>query len=380
VLPEIDEHRKYLNDQSRVAAYAHAIAESVRRGDVVVDLGSGTGILGLLACRAGAKRVYSIEQTGMIEVARAICASNGFDDRVTFLNGHSRGVELPEKADVVVSDQVGYFGFDADAIEILADARERFLKPGGVLIPARIELCVAPVERPDMAARLAFWEKPTEGFDLSAARAWAVNTSYVPVFSPDQLLTAPVTPLSIDVLAAVSPTVSFDISEVVGRPGILHGIAGWCRAQLSPSVRISNSTGTEYSVDRWNVFFPIDRSVEVRAGDQIRIAMQILLREMLVSWTVEVTDSARKSTKGRFAQSMFRGMLVSREALERTRPDFHPTRSPHGRARLAVLTLCDGKRPLDEIVESVYRQHSGLFPSTAEAKVFVTSVIAQSVQ
>jgi SAM-dependent methyltransferase len=130
VLPEIDEHRKYLNDQSRVAAYAHAIAESVRRGDVVVDLGSGTGILGLLACRAGAKRVYSIEQTGMIEVARAICASNGFDDRVTFLNGHSRGVELPEKADVVVSDQVGYFGFDADAIEILADARERFLKPG----------------------------------------------------------------------------------------------------------------------------------------------------------------------------------------------------------------------------------------------------------
>jgi SAM-dependent methyltransferase len=386
LIPEIDEHRKYLVDGGRVTAYARAIAECVRSGDVVVDLGSGTGILGLLACRAGARRVYSIEQTGMIEVARAICKANGFDDRVSFLNRHSLHVDLPEKADVIVTDQVGYFGFDAGAVEVLADARERFLKPGGTIIPSRIDLSVAPVERADLAARVAFWDRPTEGFDLSAARPWAVNTCYVPVFSAEQVLAAPITPLQIDVSVAVPATLRFDASFVAARAGILHGVGGWCVAQLSPSVRLSNFSGAaEFSVNRWNVFFPIDRPVDVAPGDQIRIAMQILPTDMLVSWTVEVMDGARnppagRSTKARFAHSTFQGMLVSREALQRTRPDFVPTLTPLGRARLAVFTLCDGRKAVQDIVDDLYRQSPGLFGSAAEAKLFVTDVIARSVQ
>src|SRR5919112_4705572 len=65
----VDEHREYLSDSTRLTVFRRAIRECVPPGAVVADIGSGTGILGLLACEAGAARVYSIEATGMIEIA-----------------------------------------------------------------------------------------------------------------------------------------------------------------------------------------------------------------------------------------------------------------------------------------------------------------------
>ena len=83
----LDEHRQYLSDSVRVAALSAAIHRVVKPGDIVVDLGAGTGILGLVACRAGASRVYAIEEGGMIEVAREIARANG-----------CRGVRRPRSA------------------------------------------------------------------------------------------------------------------------------------------------------------------------------------------------------------------------------------------------------------------------------------------
>src|SRR5262245_14768649 len=95
----LDEHRHYLADQVRTAAFRQAIEEIVKPGDVVIDMGAGTGILGLLACQAGARRVYSIDSGGVIELARKLCHANGFGDRVIFVKGLSTRVELPEKVD-----------------------------------------------------------------------------------------------------------------------------------------------------------------------------------------------------------------------------------------------------------------------------------------
>ena len=94
----IDEHRQYLVDHTRLAAFQAAIGSVVRPGHVVLDLASGTGIMGLLACVAGASRVYSIEMGGMIAVAREVARANGFGDRVVFIKGFSTHVDLPEKS------------------------------------------------------------------------------------------------------------------------------------------------------------------------------------------------------------------------------------------------------------------------------------------
>ncbi len=146
----LDEHREYLSDANRLDAYGRAIAELVKPGSVVVDLGAGTGIMGLLACRAGAGRVYCIEETSLIGLTREIFRANDFADRVTFIKDLSTYITLPEQADVVIADQIGRFGFEAGVFEYFNDARKRFLKPGGVLLPSRIDLMVAPVEHEEL--------------------------------------------------------------------------------------------------------------------------------------------------------------------------------------------------------------------------------------
>ncbi len=184
----VDEHRQYLTDEPRLEAYRRAVEEVVRPGDVVVDLGSGTGILGMLAARAGAARVYSIEAGGMIELARAISKANGFQDRVRFVKGYSTRVELPEKADMVVCDQIGRFGFEAGVIQLLADARRLLLKPEGRVIPSRIDLMVAPVECREVREQIEFWLHSPAGFDFTPARKWSANSGYPVKYSPSQLL------------------------------------------------------------------------------------------------------------------------------------------------------------------------------------------------
>src|SRR5262249_369440 len=131
----VDTHRQYLADDVRVSAFGRAISETVRPGDIVVDLGSGTGILGLLACPAGAGRVYAIEETGLIELARSVALANGVEDRIVFIQRCSSEVTLPERADVIMCDFIGGFGYDAALIEDGVDARNRFLAPGGRMIP-----------------------------------------------------------------------------------------------------------------------------------------------------------------------------------------------------------------------------------------------------
>lgn len=371
----VDEHREYLADQVRISAFCQAIGEVVKPGDVVLDLAAGTGILGLFACRAGAKWVYSIEEGGIIELARAICQANGFQDRVTFIKGFSTRVELPERVDVVVADQIGRFGFEAGLLEYFDDVRARFLKPDGRLIPSCVEMWVAPVECPDIFAQVEFWNSPA-GFDFRPARSWAVNTGYPVKLHSDHLLSNPVSAASLSLAISIPTPLRLEASVVATRAGSLHGIGGWFSARLSNSVIMSNSPLATYSINRRNVFFPIGRPVALEKGDRVRIKMQILPSELVVTWEVEVWGEA-DTRKARFTHSTFQGMLLCKEDLERTRPYFIPKLSPWGEARRSILNLCDGGRTLAEIEHEVYSHHPELFRSLGEAAAFVAEVITR---
>jgi SAM-dependent methyltransferase len=371
----VDEHREYLADPARLSAYARAIQEVVRPGDVVVDLGAGTGILGLLACRAEAGKVYAIDAGGMIELARAVCRANGFADRVEFLKDFSTRVTLPERADVVVADQIGRFGFEAGVLEYFADARARLLKPGGVTVPAALELWVAPVECPETFAQVEFWTTAPAGFDFLPARAWAANTGYPVRFRREDLLGEPAVGLSLDLSLPAAAKLEIAASIEVRRTGVLHGIGGWFSARLAPSVTMTNSPLAADRISRRNVFFPIDQPERVAPGDRITVEMRVLPRDTMVTWDVEVwRNDARQA---RHSHSTFRGMLLSTEDLRRTHPDFVPKLSPWGEARLTVLRLCDGERSVGEIEAELQRRHPDLFPSLAEAAKFSAEVITR---
>jgi type I protein arginine methyltransferase len=371
----LDEHRQYLSDSVRVAALSAAIHRVVTPSDVVVDLGAGTGILGLLACRAGARRVYAIEEGGMIEVAREIARANGCEDRIVFVRGLSTEIELPEKADVIVADQIGRFGFDAGIFEYFADARARFLKPTGITVPAEIALLAAPVEAPAEWQRAAFWDTPAAGFDMAPAAKRARNTGYPARFTRDQLLAPEATLCMIDASAAGSSAIRGEVSVGVVRPGTLHGVGGWFTARLADGVFMSNSPSTSSRIDRNNLYFPIARPVDVSPGDAVRIVFRIRPADLIVSWTVDVCRDARSIA--RFSHATLDGMLLPREELVRTSLSFVPKRSRRADARLSVLELCDGVRSLADIEHEVYRRHHDLFRSADDAAVFVAEVVTR---
>lgn len=374
----VDEHRHYLEDQARLTAFRRAIQESVMPGAVVVDLGSGTGVLGLLACQAGAKRVYSIEETSLIELARDICQANGFADRIRFIKGLSTRVDLPEPADVIVADQIGHFGFEAGLFDYFSDARRRFLKPNGATIPQGITFCIAPVEHPTLWEQVEFWNGSPAGFDLRPARALASNTGYPVKLLPEQLLGPSMEPLSVDPSTSGSQPLHFGCKLPITRTGTLHGLGGWFIAQLSPTVTMTNSPLSEQRVDRRNVFFPLDRPVSVQAGDAVIVTMQILPVQIAVTWKVEIRKNDRPYTERlRFTHSTLKGMLIAREDLQRTHPAFVPTLSPWGTARQTVLTLCDGTRPLAQIECELLHRHPDLFPSLSNAATFVAEVVTR---
>lgn len=373
----LDEHRKYLSDEVRLACFRQAVGEVVRPGDIVVDLGSGTGVLGLYACQAGAAKVYSIDQGPILGIAQQLCRANGFADRVSFLKTPSLQAELPEKADVVLADQIGAFGFEARILEYFYDAQQRFLKRNGKTIPAAIELWAAPVEIAELYANVEFWNNRPANLDCRAVRAIAVNTAYTTTFEPKHLLSEPAKLASLDLTTSTSAGFKVNSSHDITKSGQLHGIGGWFSAQLSPGVKMTNSPVGGDRINRRNAFFPIDHPVEVTAGDRVLVTMDIAPTEELVTWRVEVLrgGDSNSTVKTTFQQSTFKGMLLCQDDMRRTQPTFVPKLTSRGEARLLVMALCDGQREIAEIEKELYRRHRSLFRSPAEAATFVAEVV-----
>jgi predicted RNA methylase len=126
-------------DSLQTNAYRRALERSAP-GKVLVEIGCGHGVLACFAARAGASRVYAIEETRMIEVARDIARLNRIDDRIVFIEGNSLDVELSERADVIYADLMGPDPLGAGLLVYTRDAARRFLRPGGLAIPSRLKL------------------------------------------------------------------------------------------------------------------------------------------------------------------------------------------------------------------------------------------------
>ena len=368
----VDEHRLYLSDRPRLDAFRAAIAATVRRGDVVVDVGSGTGVLAWLACAAGAARVYAIESGGMIEMARALAAENGFADRIVFLAGHSSEVEVPEPADVLVGDLAGRMGFEAGVFEVYRRAT-RWLRPGARVIPASITIHAAPVEHQDAHDAAAFWRQPLDGFQVQSALAWALNTGYPHRYDPAHLTTSATVSATFSTVDAPE-LLRIDGTVAVERSGTMHGVGAWFSAAMAPGVTMTNAPGAAARINRRNVFLPLERPIPLAPGDTVRLSLRVRPADMLVLWSVDASTAA-----GGFRErhSTLEGMLVTREEVGAHDPASRPRLGPRGAARLTLLTLCDGARSLAEIEHEVQRRHPELFATAADAQAFVAEVVTR---
>ena len=137
-------HETLLRDARRNQVFYQALAATVTNDSHVLDIGSGSGIWAVAAARLGARRVVAIEHEPLlIGVIREFARESGVAEKITVIQGDSRAVDLAREFDVVISETLGHLIFDEPLLPVMIDARERFLKSEGTLIPQSVSLVAA---------------------------------------------------------------------------------------------------------------------------------------------------------------------------------------------------------------------------------------------
>jgi SAM-dependent methyltransferase len=373
-------HQWHISDSVTMSAYRDGIARSVRTGDVVLDLGAGTGILSLMACEAGARRVYAVEPAAIIALVPKIAADNGFGDRVICEKRESFDVELPEKADVMIAsmlDAAGVFG--TNMLRVVLDARRRLLKPGGVIVPQTVTTSFCPVDFGSWhEASIACWTEPRMGFDFRSVRSVAANQQGSRGVKKDNLLAQPQAFDPIELADATSTNMGRTLYFEIEREGTLHALAGWLDIIMAADVRCSSSPLVETPMSWSHLILPVDSPVHVRSGDRIEAAVRAWDdgRETVVVWDVWLRD-ALGNARAEFHHSSFYGLLLTKEDLRRLDVDSVRALSERGMAQCTALTLCDGNRSLEEIAAATLESHPGLFRNLADARDFVLGVLRE---
>ena len=289
---EFEVHRSMIRDEVRTAAFQRAIEAVVRPGDAVLDVGAGSGILSLFAARAGAARVYAVEQTTIAVLAQELAAANGAADVVRVIQGDVMGIELPERVDVIVSEWLGGFGIDEGMLGPVIAARDRWLKPGGVMIPRSVTAWTALVHDRYLADAVAFLRQNPYGLELRDLVAKTVNEiSYSGGFrhlalgdrgsEPGRLWTTEAN--SIPLGLAEAPHEAETLLSVRER-GRANALGLWFSAELAPGVPLSVGPGDPPT--HWGMTTaPLRSPIELAPGTVVRARVRTALAKPAGTWT-----------------------------------------------------------------------------------------------
>lgn len=359
---------KMLTDHIRIQAYRQAIFQTVRPGDVVVDLGCGSGVLAFFACQAEAQRVYAIESEEVIEMARLVCTRNGFQDRIVFLNDASFRVELPELADVLLTETMGSFGLDEGLLGSLIDGRDRFLKKGGRLIPQSLELFLVPVELPGFYDHMVdFWTNGRFGIDFSPIRRFAANNFHPLKLHKEAFLSPPVSLVRLQLAEAKSSNVQKAVSFYATRRGRVYGLAGWFSVELAPGLSLSN--GPENLASHWGLaFFPLAEPVRVDRGNRIRATIHSQSNGELWRWRVEVNGQ-------QFDQTTLWGFLHEADRGHKLAQDHAPSLSRVGETVAFLLSRLNGATTVSELERSLLQRYPDVATSQEQAAALVRDLL-----
>jgi SAM-dependent methyltransferase len=339
-------------DRVRVDAYAQALRKTVRHGAIVVEIGAGPGIFAVLACQLGASRVYAIEPSEIIQVAREIAVANGCNDKIEFFEEVSSRVTLPERADVILSDLRGVLPLFGRHIPEIVDARRRFLAPGGTLIPRKDTLWAAIVEVPKLYSDLVNpWEHNPFGQDLRAARRLAVNNIQKSRVNEGQLLTMPRLWGTLDYYSVENHNVQGDLHWEVERAGTGHGIQVWFDAELAEGCRFSCGPSEPQTI-YGSLFLPWTRPVSLAPYQHVTASLDARLigDDYIYRWTSRIEPlGGSGDTPVHFEQSQLMGEMLSVAKLQRLAADYVPHLSVEGRLHRRTFELMDGRASIEEI-------------------------------
>ena len=357
-------------DRGRTEAYAQAIRARVNSDSVVLDLGAGPGILTLFACQAGARKVYAVEPDGVIETAREAVIASGFADRVEFYQALSTDIGLPEKVNVIVGDLHGILPLFHGSLTSFIDARDRFLEPGGFIIPERETLLVAVVTAPEFYKRNEGPWRSNSGLDFEGALRRAVNTWGGRRFPPQALLVEPKVWMVLDYGQLQTPNAKGGAQWTIAQACEAHGLAIWFDSITAPGCGFSNSPASgEEHIFRQG-FFPWPEACRLDPGDTVAVELRAdrVGPDYNWSWNTEIRGSDRQQpVKKLFRQSGFLAAPISRDWMRKAAGGFVPSPNMEAAIDRMILELFHSSISLEAISRKVADRFPQRFPEWRKA-------------
>jgi hypothetical protein len=268
----------------RTSSFLDAIKDSVKKGDIVVDIGTGTGILAIAAALSGAKHVYAIESSDMGKFAKQNFKANKLEDKITLIQGWSTQVSLPERADMLVSEVIGNEPLGENILEIYSDAFKRHLKPKARIIPKKLKIYGCPVNLSKQIigkhyftkdntkkweswykvdfSNLAFIEKPKQ-YSFYIQPYKAKNWNY---------LSKPILLSEINLKYVKNLVIKTSSRNQIEDAGDINGILIFFVSELGRNVILSTDPVDSYYTNSWYCkVWILPKAVSVKKGDKIKI-------------------------------------------------------------------------------------------------------------
>jgi type I protein arginine methyltransferase len=347
-----------ISDLVRMEAYDRAIAAAVKPGDVVVDLGAGTGIFSLLACKYGARHVYAIDYNPAVNVGIEHARANGFAERITFIRANSTTVTLPERADVVLGDIRGRLPPLQIGIEVYRDARKRFLKPGGVIIPESDRIFVAPVEDEALYRREVIepWQENRLGLDLSVSLPSITSSQVAHRLEDYTTLLPPQIWVELDYAGGEYKRTAGTMTFQSDRPRELHFLALWFDTVLFEGIGFSNAPGGETPRVYNQVLLPLAHPVSMNQGDRLEVDLRSdrMRDDYILTWRCRLYREGAEHPVVDLRQSNFDALPI--ESLSKRSESFVPEITPAGRASGRAITLMAGGASVGDAARAILEE------------------------
>lgn len=273
-------HEEMLKDEVRTLSYRNAIQNNPElfKGKVVLDVGCGTGILSMFASQAGARKVIGVDMSNIIDQAKLIVAANGFtDDQIHLVKGKMEEVDLGlapgEKVDIIISEWMGYFLLYESMLDTVLLARDRYLKPGGMMFPDKASIYLSAIEDQEYKEeKISFWEN-VYGFDYSCIKEIALREPLVDSVEPSSIVTHPTSVKELDLTTCTKEDLTFSVpfSMTAARNDYVHAFLGWFDITFDAGHKpVYFSTGPHARLTHWKqTVFYTPETITVSAGDTI---------------------------------------------------------------------------------------------------------------
>jgi protein arginine N-methyltransferase 1 len=298
-----------MQDEIRVNSHYQALKQLVRPESIVVDLGSGIGIFALMACQLGAKRVYAIESNLWGSLGKQMAAANGFADRIEFIAKSSNEVALPQQGDILIGDLRGTSPLTIPNMRAFIDARQRFLKPGGMIVPQRDVVYVSLVSLPKIYKEMVNqpWLDNPYGLNLEPGFKFVVNSVHS-INRPD--IPPPLFPYKvwadIDYAKLENPNFSATFEWEATDSATAHAVFTWFRAYLTDDVSYTNAPWEVHAPAYGNLLFFFQNPLEIVAGDALTLELKAspVQQDYVYFWNTTLR-SKNGEIKAKFQQSSF---------------------------------------------------------------------------